>query len=52
MNRNKEIKISEKDVKRINRFIIDVSKYVLYKVKCGARWQNSASRTLKAIGIS
>lgn len=44
--------LTGKEQNVINRYIIDNSKYVPYKVKCTAKWQRESSKALKALGIS
>jgi hypothetical protein len=48
----KEVTLTSKDIDRINRYVIDNSKYVPGKVKASAKWQADSSKVLKAIGIS
>jgi len=47
----KAVSLTQKEVDRINRYIIDTSAYVPYKVKSSAKWQSSSSKVLTSLGI-
>lgn len=46
-----EILLTPKKVDRINRYIIDMSKYIPEKVRASAKWQANSSKVLQALGI-
>jgi len=46
------VSLSPKDITKINRYIIDNSKYVPGNVKASAKWQNQSSQVLHSLGIS
>ena len=50
--RESSITLTPKDVTKINRYIIDNSKYVPGNVKASAKWQNQSSKVLNTLGIS
>lgn len=44
--------LTQKDVDRINRYIIDTSAYVPDKVRASAKWQSDSSKVLRSLGIN
>lgn len=47
----KEIVLASKKRDMINRYIIDMSKYIPEKVRASAKWQADSSKVLQALGI-
>ena len=46
------VTLTSKDITKINRYIIDNSKYVPGNVKASAKWQSQSSKVLHSLGIS
>ena len=47
-----KIVLNQKDVTRLNRYIIDMSAHLPDKVRASAKWQGQSSKVLHSLGIS